>query len=190
LDHPDEPASEARSGPGLSNFFGAQPFGISPFGFMRRMLDDLDRLMGDFGTAGSGRASGRDEPLVATNAVWSPQVELLQRGDELVVRVDLPGLREEDVQIAIVDDTLVIEGERRAEAQAQYGDILRSERLYGRFRREIPVPPDADMAHASAIFVDGVLEVAVKLPKQQRRTHRVEVKHSHDDEGESGGSVH
>jgi len=186
-----EPAA-ARGG-GLSLRPGAMPsallsgqlLGLSPFGFIRRMMEDMDRLLADFG--GGGDVLRRGDTPGALGMSWSPQVELVQRGDELVVRADLPGLDPDDVQIRVTDDdTLVIEGERRFETEQNQGGLYRSERGYGFFHREIPLPDGVDLDAASAEFKDGVLEVRLKLPEQRGRGRRIDVKGRGEKREESG----
>jgi HSP20 family protein len=105
-----------------------------------------------------------------------PQVDVAQRDDRLVVRADLPGLGLDDIQVAILDNALVIEGERRAESEEDEGDIYRAERVYGRFRRVIPLPRGTTAEDAEARFVNGVLEVSLRLPKQpEERGERIQV---------------
>src|SRR5690349_8601442 len=71
----------------------------SPFGMMRRMAEDMDRLFGNFGFG-------------LQPAAWAPQVETFRRGDQLVVRADLPGMKKDDVNVEVEDGVLTISGER------------------------------------------------------------------------------
>jgi HSP20 family protein len=91
-----------------------------------------------------------------------------------MVRADLPGLKPDDVRIEVADGALTIEGERRSEMEAEEeGGVYRSERVYGRFSRTIPIPEGADVEHAQARFDEGVLEITVPLPHDGRR--RIEI---------------
>jgi len=146
----------------------------SPFTFMRRMIEDMDRMFDEFGF-GQRALTGRNEMLgAAPRGIWSPQIEVLERGDELVVRADLPGLRQEDVRIELVDENLILQGERRFEHEEKQGNVHRSERSYGSFRRVISLPTGVDVEHADATFDSGVLEITFKLP--QKRARQIEVK--------------
>ena len=143
--------------------------GASPFSMMRRMLEDMDRMFFDF--AGGG------VPDVFSGAglergIWSPQVETLRRGDQLVVRADLPGMTRENVNVEVEDDTLLISGERQDEYNEERDDFYRSERSYGRFFRAIPLPEGIDPNSAKAEFKDGVLEVSLPMPKETPRQSR------------------
>jgi HSP20 family molecular chaperone IbpA len=109
-------------------------------------------------------------------ALWSPQIETFQRGQEFVVRADLPGLKKDDVKIDITDDSLTIEGERREEHEEDREGYYRSERTYGSFYRVVPLPEGAITDSAKAHFNNGVLEVVVQAPPREvSRGRRLEI---------------
>ena len=154
----------------------------SPFGLMRRMAEDMDRIMEDFGFAGPGFAMapllspslerGRGDMTTGQQAAWAPTLETFRRGDNLVVRADLPGLRKEDVHVEVDDGVLTISGERTEEQVDDRDGYYRSERRYGRFHRALPLPEGITGEACEATFKDGVLEVALPLPKQAERQAR------------------
>jgi len=117
----------------------------------------------------------KDPKRVATSTlgeIWSPQVEVFSKGDTLVVRADLPGLRPDDVKIHVEGDTLVFEGERRSEREEgrDADGYYHSERTYGSFVRRIALPRGIDASTCDATCEDGVLEVTMKLPNEGKRT--------------------
>jgi HSP20 family protein len=162
--------------------------GSSPFSLMRRMAEDMDRIFEDFGFAGPsfslapllssgyGQGLGGSSSSLARTG-WMPQIETMRRGDELVVRADLPGLRKEDVHVEVDDGILTISGERHEESTDDRDDYYRSERSYGRFYRAIPLPDGVDENACDARFENGVLEVTIPLPKQQeRKSRRIQIR--------------
>jgi HSP20 family protein len=160
---------------------GGALMGGSPFGMMRRMIEDMDRLFGDFGLG-----LGADLPIERLGrGLWSPQVEVFEREGNLVVRADLPGMRQEDLRVEVRGDALTIEGERKSEHEEERGGVWRSERSYGSFRRTIPLPEGADVENAEARFENGVLEVTVKMPQQQQ-ARRIEVQSAPGEQGKQG----
>jgi HSP20 family protein len=164
----------------------AASLGLSPFSLVRRMMEDMDLMLDEFGTGrtfGTTRWSdiGRGVPA----AVWTPAIEMFQRDGQLVVRTDLPGMSPEDVRIEVTDDTLTIEGERRSEVEVEDEDFYRSERTYGRFSRVIALPDGVDAENAQARFENGVLEVTIPLAQEASRGRRVEIQGS---AGASGGA--
>jgi HSP20 family protein len=107
---------------------------------------------------------------------WAPQIEIVQRDDEIVVRADLPGLDRNDIDVEVNDGVLTISGERRQESRDEREGFIRSERAYGSFYRAIPLPDGVNAEEISANFRDGVLEIAVPVPENQRqRRRRVEI---------------
>lgn len=152
-----------------------EPFemlGFGPWGLMRRMQDDIDRL---FGTVGFGRGW----PALfgeAERAEWAPAIEAFQRGNEFVVRADVPGLSRENLSVEIGEDALTIRGERKQDYEEEREGVYRSERAYGSFCRVIPLPEGAVADSAKATFKDGVLEVTLQAPsKEVRRGRRIEI---------------
>jgi HSP20 family protein len=139
---------------------------------MRRLQDDIDHL---FGGAGMGRGwpawSGESE-----RAAWAPAVEAFHRGNEFVVRADVPGLSREDLSVEIGEDTLTLSGERKYNRDEEREGVFTNERSYGSFYRVIPLPEGAVADSAKANFKDGVLEIVVQTPPHEvRRGRRVEI---------------
>jgi HSP20 family protein len=102
-------------------------------------------------------------------------VEVVERDGNLIVRADLPGLTKDDVRVEITEDVLTIEGERHAEHEEKQAGVVRSERSYGRFRRQIPLPEEANADQATASFRDGVLEISMPMPQRQTQGRQIEI---------------
>jgi len=94
---------------------------------------------------------------------WMPAVDVLEKDDKFVVKAELPGMKEEDINVSVVGDTLTIKGEKKTETEVKEEDYYRCERAYGSFYRSIPLPSTVDSAKIEASYEDGVLEVT--LPK-------------------------
>jgi HSP20 family protein len=115
--------------------------------------------------------SGRSE-----RGQWAPQIETVQRGNEFVVRADLPGLEQKDISVELKDDAIVIEGERSNEREQREEGYYASERSYGRFCRVVPLPEGAIGDSAKASFKNGVLEVVMQAPPHEvSRGRRIEI---------------
>jgi HSP20 family protein len=151
----------------------------SPFTFMRRFSEEMDRLFEDFGFSSGriasswGRGFGRLGEL--EKSLWAPPVEVFERGDQLIVRADLPGLTKDDIDVDITDDAIVIRGERRQQKEENEEGYYRSERSYGSFYREIPLPAGINTEEANANFRNGVLEITLPAPERQSRRRRIEI---------------
>jgi len=94
---------------------------------------------------------------------WSPAIEVFEKKDKYVVKAELPGMKEEDIDVSVEGDTLTIKGERKAESEVKEEDYYCCERSYGSFSRSIAVPSNVDAKKIEASYEDGVLEVS--LPK-------------------------
>jgi HSP20 family protein len=94
---------------------------------------------------------------------WAPAIEVFEKGDKFVIKAEVPGMKEEDVDVSVVGDTLTIKGEKRAESEVNEEDYYCCERSYGSFFRSIALPSTVDPKKVEASYEDGVLEVT--LPK-------------------------
>ena len=121
--------------------------------------------------------AGRGPDWAASGADWTPDIETFQRGDEFVVRADLPGTRRSDIALHATPGALTIEGERRPDLEDEHDGTYRSERVYGRFCRVVPLPESAVPDRATATFSNGVLEVVMKAPPREvSRGHTIEIR--------------
>lgn len=149
---------------------GRLPTHGGPGSLMRRMSEEMDRLIGEF-------FGFEPFSFELANATRWPQIEVSHRDNKLTVRADLPGLDKDDVDIEVRDDELRISGERRAQSeQRQPGGYYRSERSYGSFYRAIPLPPGSKAETAAATFDKGVLEVEIEVPDQSPRGKKIEIR--------------
>ena len=153
---------------------------FSPSFMMNRFADEIDRLFGDFGL-GRGRLSPRGwtERNFSDfeQSVWSPQLEVLERDGQFLIRADLPGLNKDDVKVEITDSAVTIQGERKQEHEEELSGWHRSERSYGSFYRSIPLPEGVNTDAVQARFSDGVLEIKMPAPtRDESRARRVDIK--------------
>ena len=154
----------------------------SPFQFMRRMTEEMDRVFdrvfGDFsGSRAMAPMTAPGEMFGAQQGVWSPRIEAFQQDSRFVVRAELPGLRKEDVTVNVTDQAVVIEGQRKLEHEENREGFFHSERSYGSFYRSIPLPEGTIAESAEARFADGVLEITLQTPPNDvRRGRKIEIK--------------
>jgi HSP20 family protein len=142
---------------------------IDPMNQLRRFSDQMDRWFDAFGV---GRSGDRGEGV----NVWAPEMETFLRDDQFVVRIDLPGLSKEEVNVEVTDDSVVIHGERQQVHEENRDGFYRSERNYGRFYREVALPDGAQPDTAQANYRDGVLEVRLTVPPREiHRPRRIEI---------------
>ncbi len=151
---------------------------VNPFQMMRRFTKDMERLFEDFGGFGFPnffRTDFAPFQMEFDKGEWVPQIEVLRNNGELMVRADLPGLTKDDVTIEVTDDVLTLSGERKEEKEEKREGFYRSERSYGSFYRQIPLPEGAKTENATATFVNGVLEITILAPTVSTSTRKLEI---------------
>ena len=155
------------------------PETVNPFQTMRRFTKDMERLFEDFqgfSFPNFFRTDFVPFRMELDQSEWMPQIEVLQNNGQLMVRADLPGLTKDDVKVELTDDLLTISGERKEEKEEKREGFYRSERSYGSFYREIPLPEGAKTEDAAATFRNGVLEITMPVPKAETSTRKLEIK--------------
>lgn len=107
---------------------------------------------------------------------FGPSMDIFAKGHDLVLRLEVPGLKTEDIDISLADHMLVITGERREEKEVKEEDYYRRERSYGHFERSLPVPETVTEGDIEASYEDGILEVSVKGAVEEKPVKHIEVK--------------
>jgi HSP20 family protein len=121
---------------------------------------------------------------------WIPAMDLVETEDHFVLRADLPGVPEEDVQIELEDNVLTVSGDRKTEHEERKEGYYRVERATGAFRRSLTLPEGVDADAIAARFDKGVLEVRIPKP-EERKPRRVQIQVGDRPaaiEGEASGS--
>ncbi len=131
-------------------------FPADPFALMRRISDDLDRLV--FGVA----------PAFPAMNVWANE-------EAAAITAELPGVEASDIDIQVKDDVLTLTGERKAPEVPQDAVWHRRERAFGRFTRSIRLPFRIDPGKVEARLSDGILRIAVGRPEEDR-PRKIEIK--------------
>jgi HSP20 family protein len=135
-------------------------------------IRELDSLQSDMNRLFDGFFQGRAGNDV--NRRWIPAMDLVETADHLVLRADLPGISEEDIEIEIKDGVLTVSGERKTEHEDKGEGYHRVERSFGRFSRSLTLPDAIDADSVKANFDRGVLEVKIPKPAETK-PHRVQV---------------
>ena len=132
-----------------------------PLRELSTLQNEMNRL---FGTVFDAPATGQGGTLRR----WMPAMDLVETDDHFVLRADLPGLGEEDVNIEVEDRVLTVSGERKAEHEASKEGYHRVERAFGSFSRSLTLPEGVDADAVTARFDRGVLEVRIPKPEQRK----------------------
>ncbi len=104
-----------------------------------------------------------DEEEGLAPRAWSPAVDIYETDEKMVIKAELPGLKKEDIDIEVRDNTLTLKGERKFEKEIKQENYHRVERAYGSFQRSFTLPSTIKQEAIEATFKDGILEVS--LPK-------------------------
>jgi len=136
----------------------------SPFIGLSTLRDEMNRLF-DVSQPGFG---GREDRLLG---VWSPPLDVFQDKDHVFVKCELPGMKKEDIQISLHENTLTVSGERKQEREVREGDSYRSERFFGRFHRSVTLPVPVQTDHVTAQYKDGILTVSLAKAEDAKPKH-------------------
>jgi HSP20 family protein len=125
---------------------------------------DMNRLFDRFFEGRQGNGGRR----------WIPAMDLVETEDHLVLRGDLPGMTEDDIDIEIKDNVLTVSGERKSEQEEKGEGYHRVERAFGSFSRSLSLPAGIEPGNVEANFDKGVLEVRIPKPAEAKPT-RVQI---------------
>ena len=146
----------------------------APLGFFEprlfgpRWLKEFDR----FFTGEFPFTTGRE----GFEAGWVPEMEVFEKDNVLTVRLDVPGLKKEELTVHVVEGFLTVEGERKHETEEEKNHWYRRERTYGKFYRTVTLPEGVTGKDVKATFRNGVLEVTVPVrAAAPPPPHKVEV---------------
>ena len=148
---------------------------LSPFRGFYDAQGEVDRL---FNEMLGGLSRGRGRQGSQQFAQWAPAVDVLTKDGDLVVRAELPGLKQEDVDITLQNGVLTISGEHKVDQEEERGGYHVRERRYGSFRRSMTMPEGVDDSKIHARFEDGVLEVRVEGAAIEQAPKRIEIEGS------------
>jgi len=148
-------------------------FGGSIFDLHRRMNRLFDDLL-DQGQGDGGTLSGA--------SLASPALDIHQDDKQILITAELPGVKEQDIDLSIEDGILTLSGEKKSERTDEQGGY--SERSYGRFERRLTLPSNIDDEHCSADFENGVLRITIPKAEEKQRGRRIPLGTSRRQEGE------
>ena len=130
---------------------------------LNTIQNEMNRLFNTLFEPGGGQGN-----VPSTARRWLPAMDLVESGEEFVLRADLPGLNENDVNIELEDNVLTISGERKSEHEERQEGYYRLERASGAFSRSLTLPEGVDPEKVQASFERGVLEVRIPKPEQRK----------------------
>jgi len=140
---------------------------ISPFETMERWLEEAFRR--PFSLLGPSwlprlRETEMEEVM--------PSVDIFEEGDNVVVKAELPGIRKEDIDVKMTDNTVIISGEKKKEEKVERKNYYREERSYGSFTRSFRLPVEVQTDKAKAQFKEGLLEIRIPKTEEAKKKEK------------------
>lgn len=135
-------------------------FEMSPFREIERFFEDVRRR------AFWPWAEFAMEPIGA------PSVDIYEEGEDIVLKAEIPGIKKEELDVNITDNTVTISGEKKKEEKVEKKDYYRVERSYGSFSRSIPLPAEVQTDKSTAKFKDGILEIRIPKTEEAKKKKR------------------
>ncbi len=131
---------------------------FEPFRELMNIQDRMNRVFADLGIAPAA-----ENDFAA--AAWSPAVDIYETPTEIVVKAELPEVKQEDIRLTVENERLILRGERKFDSEVKRENYHRIERSYGTFGRTFSLPPTVRIEHIRADYRNGVLTVT--LPKRE-----------------------
>jgi HSP20 family protein len=136
----------------------------SPFDLFSQMKSEMDRVFGEY------------IPFTRSSTSWMPALDAYEEGGQSVIKVELPGMKKEDIDVSLEEGDLILRGERKHEQKHEERNYTRMERSYGSFFRRVPLPAGVTEKDISAVHADGVLEIRIKKPSTTGQgTKRIQI---------------
>jgi HSP20 family protein len=129
----------------------------TPFGELQTLADRMNRLMGDAFRTVEGEGE--------LGSAWYPVVDIYEKGDDLVLEAELPGLKKDELDVRVENNVLTLRGQRKREHETKENGYVRTERAYGTFTRSFTLPTTVAVDKINATYKDGVLTLT--LPRAE-----------------------
>jgi HSP20 family protein len=140
----------------------------NPFHDMERIQNEMNRL---FDTS---LVNWEDRDTGLLERAWNPAIDVYDSKDSIIVKADIPGMKKDEIDVSVHNDTLIIRGEKKHQNQSKDKNHVRTERYYGSFNRAIRLPSDVETSRVEAFYKNGVLELL--LPKREEsRTRQLKI---------------
>jgi HSP20 family protein len=141
---------------------------FDPFRELTTMQDRINRIFGDV-------YSRRYDDDMLSRGDWIPPVDIFENDNhEIVIKAELPGLKREEIDLRVENNTLTLRGERRRENEVKEDHYHRVERSYGAFTRSFSLPASVDSGRVKADYRDGVLTVLLPL-REEAKPRQIQV---------------
>jgi len=138
---------------------------LSPF-------EEMERWFEDFSRRPLFRPSWWPRLRMPEMEEVAPSVDIFEEADDVVVKAELPGMKKEDLDIKLTEDTITVSGEKKKEEKVEKKDYYRLERSYGSFTHSFRLPKEVQTEKASAKFKEGVLEIRIPKTEEAKKKEK------------------
>ncbi|MEO1132546.1 MAG: Hsp20/alpha crystallin family protein [Cyanobacteria bacterium J06639_1] len=144
-----------------------RPFGWDPFHELDAMREDMNRMFERWAPEDGGMGE----------LAFMPSAELEEKDDSVVLKLEVPGMEAEDIDIEVTDDVVTIRGERKSESETEENGMKRSEFSYGKFERMVRLPSKVNGTDVEATYDSGILTLAMpKVEDEKPKVVNISVK--------------
>ncbi len=105
---------------------------------------------------------------------WAPSVDVYESDSDILIKVDMPGLNKDEIDVSIHDNVLTVKGEKKMENEVKKENYYRAERAYGSFSRSIELPSEVEADKVTAVYKNGVLDLKLGK-KEEAKTKRISI---------------
>ena len=131
-----------------------------PYRELQSMEDTMNRLWRGFGIGPAYRGEAED---------WNISLDVLKQKDDIIVKASVPGVKPEDIDVAIEDNVLTLKAERKTENEHKDADYLVRERATGSFFRALRLPDTVDTGKVTSCYENGVLTITMPKAEEKKR---------------------
>ena len=131
----------------------------APWPSMTREIEDMRRRFDEDFARPFMRAVWERVPSEMKD--WSPSVDIIEQGENYIAEIELPGLKQEDFDVSVNDDTLIIKGTKKTKDGLKDEAYYRREIPYGTFSRSVALPSSVDSSRIDAAYEDGILRITL-----------------------------
>ena len=140
-----------------------------PFSEMNSLQREINRLFSD-----TMKREGTGSGEFVTRS-WAPSVDVIEKENEILVKAEIPGMEQKDIEVHLEDNQLTIKGERKFEKEDKGENYIRQERVYGSFYRSFTIGSGIQADKVNASYKSGILEIV--LPKEEKvQPKKIEIK--------------
>jgi len=146
---------------------------LSPFKEIEKRFEEMERRFEDFFRRPfSLLPSWMPRMKMPEIKEVSPSMDIFTEGDNVVVKAELPGMKKEDIDVSLTEDTITISGEKKKEEKIEKKNYYSFERSYGSFKRSFSFPSEVQTEKASAKFKNGVLEIRIPKTEEAKKKEK------------------